>query len=121
MVKTRSRKKGKRGGPEKSTLSTIPREIRRAVDTGKVVFGSRQGIDFAEKEGKAKLLVVSSNCPKDLKETVENNCKKSQTAFFEFTGTSVELGSLCGKPFLVAVLSVLDEGNSDILKVIGKK
>ena len=31
-------------------------------------------------------------------------------------GTGMELGAVCGKPFIISVLTVIEEGNSDILK-----
>ncbi|MCK4883431.1 MAG: 50S ribosomal protein L30e [Candidatus Diapherotrites archaeon] len=93
--------------------------IRRAVDTGKVVFGSNKTIQEI-KTGDLKMVVVASNCPKDIKERIEHYSKLSNVPVYDFKGTGVELGSTCGKPFSVAVLNIMDEGNSQVLDLLGE-
>jgi large subunit ribosomal protein L30e len=34
---------------------------------------------------------------------------------YEFPGLSVDLGPICGKPFIVSALTVLEPGDSDIM------
>lgn len=94
----------------------VGQSIRLAVDSGKVELGSKKAIKFSLVGG-VKLVIASRNCPdaKNLKE----NCTHSKTPFVEFEGNGVELGAVCGKPFSVSVLSVVEEGNSDILKLAG--
>ena len=91
-------------------------EIRRAVDTGKVNFGEKQ----AEKnilKGNGELIIISSNAKKLLKERLQHYAKLSEIPFYEFQGTSTELGSVCGKPFPVSVITVLNKGKSEILEI----
>ncbi len=91
-------------------------EIRRTVDTGKVDFGENQ----TEKnilKGNGELIIISSNTKKLVKEKLEHYSKLSEIPFYEFKGTSVELGSVCGKPFPVSVLTVLNKGKSKILEI----
>ncbi len=95
-------------------------EIRRAVDTGKVNFGEKQ----TEKnilKGNGELIIISSNTKKLLKERLENYAKLSEIPFYEFPGTSLELGSVCGKPFPVSVMTVLNKGKSKILEIKDQK
>lgn len=93
--------------------------IRRAVDTGKVVFGSKKTVQEI-KTGSLKMVIVASNCPKDIKERIEHYSKLSDISVHVFNGTGVELGSACGKPFSVAVLNVINEGNSQVLDLLGE-
>ena len=81
----------------------VDRSIRVAVDTGDVTLGSEKSIQSL-KLGKGQLVIVAANTPKDIVEDVE---------YYE--GSSVELGSVCGKPFTVATLIVNDPGDSTIL------
>lgn len=95
-------------------------EIRRAVETGKVNFGEKQ----TEKnilKGNGELIIISSNAKKLLKERLGQYAKLSEIPFYEFQGTSVELGSVCGKPFPVSVMTVLSRGKSKILEIKDKK
>jgi large subunit ribosomal protein L30e len=45
----------------------------------------------------------------------------SNVPLIQFEGNSMELGSVCGKPFPVSVLSVFEEGSSNILELAKKK
>ena len=92
----------------------VDRGIRVAVDTGDVTLGSEKSIQSL-KLGKGKLVVVASNAPKDIIEDVEYYANLSEIPSYVYDGTSVDLGSVCGKPFTVATLIVNDPGDSTIL------
>jgi large subunit ribosomal protein L30e len=94
----------------------IDRAIRVAVDTGKVILGSRKTIQAVEL-GEGELVVISANCPKDVKGDIETYSKLSEIPVYTFNGSSVELGSICGKPFTVASLIVQEPGDSNILEL----
>ena len=98
----------------------VGREIRRAVDTGKVQFGAKQ----AEKsvlKGAAGLIVISNNVPLRDKERIRQLCSVAQIPILEFDGTGMVLGSVCGKPFIVAVLCIEKAGKSKILEAAKEK
>ena len=67
------------------------------------------------KLGKGQLVVVAANAPKEIIEDVEYYANLSEIPSFVYDGTSVDLGSVCGKPFTVATLIVNDPGDSTIL------
>ena len=94
----------------------LDRGIRVAVDTGSVILGSDKTTQ-ALKLGKGELIIVAANCPKDIKEDIDIYSKLSNIPVFTFEGSSVELGSVCGKPFTVASLIVQDPGDSNILEL----
>jgi len=94
----------------------INKAIRLAVDTGKVEFGTRSTVRNTL-NGKAKLIIIARNCPKKFKDDVLNYSKTSGINIYQFSGNSLELGSLCGKPFPIAIMSIIDQGNSNILEL----
>ncbi len=94
----------------------INKALKTAVTKGKVIFGFEQTIK-ALKSGNAKLIIVSSNCPDKHLYMIG---KHKKVPLHKFSGTNIDLGSACGKPFSVSVLSVLDAGDSEIL-ALGKK
>ncbi|HIH35868.1 MAG TPA: 50S ribosomal protein L30e [Methanosphaera sp.] len=94
----------------------IERGIRVAVDTGKVILGSNKSIQ-AIKLGNGELVVMAANAPKNLKEDVEVYSKLSEIPVHIFDGSSVDLGSICGKPFTVSVLVIQEPGDSNILEL----
>ncbi len=94
----------------------IERGIRVAVDTGEVILGSNKSTQ-AIKLGNGELVVIAENAPEELKEDIEIYSKLSEIPVITFEGSSVEMGSICGKPFTVSVLVVLEPGDSNILEV----
>ena len=97
----------------------VDRGIRVAVDTGDVILGSEKSIQSL-KLGNGQLVIVAENSPKEILEDVEYYSKLSQIPVHIYNGTSVELGSVCGKPFTVATLVINDPGDSTILEIISK-
>lgn len=98
-------------------MADVAKAIRLAVDTGKVKFGSRDAVKAAL-NGEAKLIIIAGNCPNSTKGDIEYFSKLSKIETYKYSGTSLELGSLCGKPFPVAALSILDAGNSNVLEAV---
>ena len=85
------------------------KELKRAIDTGKVYYGIRQARK-ALKRGEAKMFIVASNCP--FIEELENSGVK----VVKYDGHGLQLGAVCGKPFNVSVITIVDPGESKILK-----
>ncbi len=88
----------------------VDKSLIKAVKTGKVIIGANRTIDAAA-EGTAKMVILASNCPEDIKQKVQ----ATNVPVLEYEGTSVELGPVCGKPFTIAAMAILDVGESDIL------
>lgn len=91
----------------------IEKALRKALKTGKVYLGSSRTIK-ALKRGEAKLVLMASNCPEDVKSEI----MKYDTPLIEFSGNNMELGAICGKPFSVASLAIVEPGESEILSAV---
>jgi len=94
--------------------------IRMAVDTGKIVFGSDRTKKLAL-SGKPKLVVIAANCPAETRQDLEHYCKLSKVQLHTYPGTGVDLGTTCGKPFVISAFAVLDFGNSDLGELVKTK
>jgi large subunit ribosomal protein L30e len=94
----------------------IDKGIAAAVKTGKVSFGANAAIQNAQ-TGKAKLIILASNCPQSTREDIEYYGKLSQVPVIIHKGSSLDLAAICGKPFTVSALSIREPGDSDILKL----
>ncbi len=95
----------------------IDKAIASAVKTGKVSFGANAALQNA-KTGKAKMIVLASNCPKDIKEDIEYYGKISKVPVITYKGGSMDLAEVSGKMFIISALSIRESGDSEILKVI---
>ena len=96
------------------------KEIRRVVDTGKVEFGYNkacQGLTM----GKGHLVIMSKNIPDTNAEQLRHYAGIAGIPLYTFDGTGLELGKVCGKPFLVSAMLVQDEGKSKVLELTKEK
>ena len=86
----------------------IGRALKSAISTGKVEFGVDQTTK-AVKDGKAQMVILARNCPSaELKGDIG-------VKVHVYDGNNMELGALCGKPFSVSALVIIDKGSSIIL------
>jgi len=92
----------------------LERSIRLAVDSGKVTLGSQRSLEHARR-GDARLVIMAQNVPADVADDLKQFCSLSDLRLVQFNGTSMQLGTVCGKPFPVSALCVIEPGDSDIL------
>jgi large subunit ribosomal protein L30e len=95
----------------------VDKAIATAVKTGKVSFGANTALQNA-KTGKAKMIILAANCPKNIKEQVEYYGKISKVPVMKYRGTSMDLAAICNKLFIISALSIRETGDSEILKLI---
>jgi large subunit ribosomal protein L30e len=94
----------------------VNKAISAAVKTGKVSIGARSAVQSAQ-TGRAKLILLASNAPKNVREDVEYYCNLSKVPLILYKGSSMDLAAACGKPFTVSALSIREPGDSEILKL----
>ena len=93
----------------------VNKAIAAAVKTGKVSFGTNAAVQSA-KTGKAKMIILAANCPKDIKEDIEYYGKLSKVPVMAYKGASMDLAEVCNKPFIISALTIRETGDSEILK-----
>jgi large subunit ribosomal protein L30e len=86
----------------------LERNLKIAIDTGKVIFGTKEA-EKAIKNGTARLVVLAKNCPSEYLK------KQPFTKILQFPGDNVALGAVCGKPFSISAVAVLDPGESNVI------
>lgn len=98
-------------------MINIDKAIASAVKTGKVSFGANAAVLNA-KTGKAKMIVLASNCPNEIKEQIEYYGKLSKVPVLNYKGSSMDLANICSKLFIISALSIREPGDSEILKAV---
>merc|ERR1719241_43279 len=68
------------------------------------------------RQGKSKLILIANNCPALRKSLIEYYAMLAKTGVHHFQGDNKELGTACGKYYRVSCLSILDPGDSDIIR-----
>jgi large subunit ribosomal protein L30e len=106
----------------KKVSSSIPKPelikaIQTASRTGQVVYGARE-VTKLVLHGKAKLVILAANAPPEIKRDISYYAKLSKVPVLIFEGTNIELGNIIGRPHSIAVLAVIDPGQSRILELV---
>lgn len=96
------------------------KELRRAVDTGKVGLGFKETKRNILK-GSCLLVIIGKGVEKGKQEALEGFCSAAGIPYYEFNAKSAQLGSICGKPFSVSFACVTDMGKSKLLEAVEKK
>jgi large subunit ribosomal protein L30e len=96
--------------------SDISKSIRIAVKTGAVCFGFESTLESI-KRGKAKLVILANNCPDSILSRIEYYSRASQVPILRFGSSSWDLGSTCGKPFMISAMAIKEPGDSNIMQI----
>ncbi len=102
------------------SITDFARELQMVLKTGSVVIGSKKTIKLA-KLGKTKLVVIARNAPPEVKKDLVYYAKLANIPVYEFPGTNMELGAVCGKPFSISALAIIDPGQSNIIELIKER
>jgi len=94
----------------------VNKAIATSVKTGKVLFGANNAVKNA-KLGRAKLILLASNCPRNMIDDITYYANFSDVPVVIYKGSSIDLGVVCGKPFMVSALTIREPGDSDILRL----
>jgi len=95
---------------------SFERALKDLLETGKYIIGSKRSLK-ALKLGQAKMIIMAENAPPSYKKKALYYAKLAKVPVYIYKGTSVELGTLAGKPFRISMIAVLDEGSSKIMEL----
>lgn len=94
--------------------------LKLVMKSGKAILGYKHTVK-AMRKGKAKMILIASNCPHLRKSEVEYLAMLAKCQVFHYAGDNTALGTACGKFFNCSVLSIVDGGDSDILTATAKE
>lgn len=101
----------------KKNQESINSRLALVMKSGKYTLGYKSTRKCI-RSGKAKLVIVSSNTPAVRRSEIEYCAMLAKCGVHQYNGNNVELGTACGKYFRVSMLTVVDPGDSDIIKTM---
>jgi large subunit ribosomal protein L30e len=104
----------------KKTTESINSRLALVMKSGKYQLGFKTTLKSL-RQGKAWLVIISNNCPALKKSEIEYYAMLAKTGVHHYSGNNVELGTACGKYFRVGCLSIIDPGDSDIIRHMPKE
>ncbi|MHA1786433.1 MAG: 50S ribosomal protein L30e [Candidatus Helarchaeota archaeon] len=90
--------------------------IKIALRTGDVILGYKNSIK-ALRNNKTKMILMAENCPKHLKNEIDRLCELGEVKNRRINKSSWDLGFICGRPHMVAIMAIVNPGDSDILNL----
>mmetsp|Transcript_36125 Transcript_36125/g.80398 ORF Transcript_36125/g.80398 Transcript_36125/m.80398 type:complete len:115 (+) Transcript_36125:86-430(+) len=99
----------------KKSQENINSRLALVMKSGKFTLGYKTCLKTL-RSGKAKLVIISNNCPPVRKSEIEYYAMLAKTGVHHYSGNNVDLGTACGKYYRVCVLAITDPGDSDIIK-----
>jgi large subunit ribosomal protein L30e len=103
------------GKKTKKAVESINSRLQLVMRSGKASLGYKTTIKTL-RNSKAKLVIISSNCPPLRKSEIEYYAMLAKCQVHHYAGNNSDLGTACGKFYRVSMLSVTDGGDSDILR-----
>jgi large subunit ribosomal protein L30e len=63
------------------------------------------------------MIIIANNCPTELEKQLNYyvSLMKDKTYIHRYKGSSWDLGLACAKPYMISIIGVVQEGDSDIL------
>ncbi|PWA95438.1 ribosomal protein L30e [Artemisia annua] len=103
------------GKKTKKTHESINNRLALVMKSGKYTLGYKTVLESL-RSSKGKLIIISNNCPPLRKSEIEYYAMLAKVGVHHYNGNNVDLGTACGKYFRVSCLSIVDPGDSDIIK-----
>ncbi|KAL7436499.1 hypothetical protein ACHAXM_005229 [Skeletonema potamos] len=98
----------------KKNVESMNSRLKLVMKSGKAILGYKSGLKGL-RTGKAKMVLIASNCPPLRKSEVEYLAMLAKVQVHHYSGDNTDLGTACGKMFNCSVVSIIDAGDSDIL------
>ncbi|KAK9999154.1 hypothetical protein SO802_018757 [Lithocarpus litseifolius] len=100
---------------EKKTHESINNRLALVMKSGKYTLGYKTVLKSL-RNSKGKLIIIANNCPPLRKSEIEYYAMLAKVGVHHYNGNNVDLGTACGKYYRVCCLSIIDPGDSDIIK-----
>ncbi|GJJ11218.1 hypothetical protein Clacol_005450 [Clathrus columnatus] len=98
------------------TTESIASRLALVVKSGKYSLGYKSALKLM-RGGQAQLILIAGNCPPLRKSEIEYYAMLSKTSVHHYAGSNVALGTAAGKLFRVGVMTIVDQGTSDLLSI----
>ncbi|XP_054541630.1 large ribosomal subunit protein eL30-like [Pan troglodytes] len=99
----------------KKSMESSNSRLPLVMKNGKDVLGYKRTPKMI-RQGKAKLVILTNNCPPLQKSEIEYYTILAKTGVHYYSSNNIELGTGCGKYYRVRTPAIIDPGDSDIIR-----
>lgn len=101
---------------KKQQTESVNSKLALTMKSGKAVLGYKTTLRELRK-GNLKAIFVASNTPAIVKAEINYYSLLAKCHVYSYVGNNIDLGSACGRYHRVAVLGIINPGDSDILNL----
>lgn len=96
----------------------IDMNLRVGFKTGKFIFGKKQVLRHLRNDS-FKMIILSNNCPTEFEKQLNYyvSLMKDKIYIHRYKGSSWDLGLALAKPYMISILGILQEGDSNLLSL----
>ena len=96
----------------------VDTNLKVAMRTGKFIYGKKQVLTHLRNES-FKMIIIANNCPTELDKQLNYyvSLMKDKIFIHRYKGSSWDLGLACAKPYMISIIGVLQEGDSELLSL----
>ena len=97
----------------------IDTNIKVAYKTGKFIYGKNQVLRGMRKN-LFKMLIIANNIPKEFNNQLNyynSLLKDKKIHIHKYKSSSWDLGLACAKPYMISIIGVIDQGDSDLFSL----
>ena len=86
-------------------MADVVGEIKKLIKEDKLVIGTERTMKLL-KTGKVQKVYLATNCPEDVRESVEHYAEIGGVEVVDSGLQNTDLGDICKKPFQIAVIAL---------------
>jgi len=99
-------------------MKTLEKVIKDAVSAEKYKGGVKEALQSVKG---SKLIIVSKSIDPQDEKKLKDQAKSGNIPVYEYTGTSVQLGKLCNKPFRITAIAIKSGTSDEISTIVSGK
>jgi large subunit ribosomal protein L30e len=99
-------------------MRTLEKVIKTAIAADKYKSGVKEVLQSVKG---SKLIIVSKSTDPEYRKKLEEQAKSTNVPIYEYSGTSVQLGKLCNKPFRITTIAIKSGTADEISAIVSEK
>jgi len=101
------------------TISEFEKALYLTIRAKQVVIGSKRVLSEL-RMGNLSAVVIAGNAPEHIKKLIKYYARVAGVPIIKYPDTSVRLGVVCGKPFVIASLGIRKGARNPIYEMVRK-
>ena len=99
-------------------MRTLEKVIKNAIAADKYKNGIKEVLQSVKG---SKLIIISKSIDPKSRKKLEDQAKSTNVTIYGYSGTSVQLGKLCNKPFRITTVAIKSGTADEISAIMSEK